>query len=145
MARYPLARRTSPVSMNGSPGGGKIPASSSMKATPEDKAAVMMKPARIGSIRRFMVASLSVSLLVFKGIADNRALGCLPDVCGHFGNFKDRPYFDDGAALYLHRRAPLGPLDGFFFRLHVDHPVSADDLFCFHEGTVRHGRFSVLE
>src|SRR5262245_4133459 len=46
--------------------------------------------------------------------------------------------------VVLHRRAP-GPLDRFFLRLDLDHPVAADAFLRFGERTVGHLRLAAAE
>src|SRR5262245_20058161 len=49
---------------------------------------------------------------------------------GRLEHLADLDHFIVGA------RDALCPLDRFFLRFHLDHPVAADHLLCFREGTI---------
>src|SRR5439155_449743 len=48
-------------------------------------------------------------------------------------------------ALTLRIGRPLGPFDSFFFRLHVDDPITGDQFFGFSKGPINHGLLSSRE
>jgi len=69
-------------------------------------------------------------------------VGDLLDVLGKIAHLENAPDLDD--VVFPGRTAPC-PLDRFFGRTHVDHPVAAEHFLDLREGAVGDGRLAALE